>query len=108
MREKRPLGGGRDHQALDVEPAPGEHQGDPHQDARLVVHEERDRVDAVRFRRDGRGTHTRSPQVLPVGLASFVFGGSMIISDTAAPAGIMGKTLSSFTTSATTTQGPSS
>ena len=48
-------------------------------------------------------------QVLPTGFFSFIVGGgsSINISLTAAPAGIIGKTLSALATSASIMQGPS-
>ena len=106
-----PLGGRAHHQALDVEAAPREDQRHAHQHAGLVVHEQRDRVERGPLGRD-RGRRRPScgspPQVLPVGFSSRRLGFSINISLIAAPAGIIGKTLSSFTTSATTTQGPAS
>src|SRR5262249_44633955 len=96
----------RDDQALDVDAAAREHERHAHEHAGLVVHEHRDRVSADRV--GGRQGACARHQVLPVGLASLCLGGSMIMSRTAAPAGIIGNTLSSLTTSATTTHGPSS
>ena len=55
-----------------------------------------------------RPSFGRPSQVLPVGFSSRRLGFSINISLIAAPAGIIGNTLSSFTTSATTTHGPSS
>ena len=53
-----------------------------------------------------RGPPAGGNQVLPIGFAIFSLGFSMIMREMGAPDGIIGKTLSSFTTSATTTQGP--
>src|SRR3954468_2405185 len=93
-----------DRQRVDVEAAPREEPGDPRQDARLVLDEDRQRVLAPRAQADDRVELLEAQRFLGAGLAH---GCQPTMSRAAWPGAIIGYTFSSRVTRTSTTTGPS-